>query len=120
MERASSDAVVKLGALAHESRLAVFRQLVRRGPKGLSAGEIAEQQGIAAPNASFHLAELVRAGLLRSRREGRNVIYSADFEAIQGLVNYLRENCCAEGGALCAPALVPSSTLFRRSHARDR
>lgn len=118
MERASSDAVTKLGALAHESRLAVFRQLIRRGPDGLAAGEIAERQNISAPNASFHLAELVRSGLIRSRRDGRNVIYSADFGAIQGLVDYLRENCCGEGDSACGPALIPSTAVSRRNHVR--
>lgn len=122
MERAPSaavqDAVSKLGALAHESRLAVFRQLIRRGPDGLAAGDIALKQGISAPNASFHLAELVRSGLIRSRRDGRNVIYSADFGAIQGLVDYLRENCCADGNDACIPVVTPTSKLSRRNNVR--
>lgn len=105
-----TDAVTQLGALAHESRLSLFRLLVRRGDAGLPAGEIAERQGIAAPNASFHLTELQRAGLLRSRREGRSVIYSIHFQAIQRLVDYLRENCCAEEGC----ETVISTTSIRR------
>jgi ArsR family transcriptional regulator len=103
-------AVQKLGALAHETRLAVFRLLVRRGGVGLAAGEIASRVGITPPNASFHLAELARVGLVVSRRDGRNVIYAIDFAAIAGLVDYLRENCCAEDGT----AVVPLNSITRR------
>lgn len=105
-----SQAVQKLGALAHETRLAVFRLLVRRGSQGLAAGEIASRVGIAPPNASFHLAELLRVGLVGSRREGRRVIYAIDFAAIAGLVDYLKENCCAEETA----SVVPLNTITRR------
>jgi len=104
------DAVDRLGALAHETRLSVFRLLVRRGSKGLAAGEIATRMEIAPPNASFHLAELSRVGLVAARRDGRNVIYSIDFAAIAGLVDYLRENCCAEE----EPAIVPLNSIARR------
>ena len=105
-----SEAVERLGALAHETRLAVFRLLVRRGALGLAAGEIASRVGISPPNASFHLAELLRVGLLSAEREGRSVIYSIDFAAIAGLVDYLRENCCAEK----EPAIVPLNSITRR------
>ena len=90
------EAVDRLGALAHETRLSVFRLLVRRGPLGLAAGEIATRMEIAPPNASFHLSELLRVGLVTAKRDGRSVIYSIDFAMIGGLVDYLRENCCAE------------------------
>jgi len=104
------EAVQRLGALAHETRLSVFRLLVRRGPAGLAAGEIASRTGISPPNASFHLAELTRVGLVTGKREGRSVIYSVDFTASLGLVDYLKENCCAEDAA----PIVPLSTITRR------
>ncbi len=97
-------AVERLSALAHESRLTVFRRLVERGPAGLPAGEIAAALGVPAPTLSFHLAHLARAGLVNSRREGRSVIYSVTYPAIQELVAYLYENCCGEAG--CAPAFA--------------
>jgi len=105
------EAVQRLGALAHETRLSVFRLLVRRGPLGLAAGEIAARMGIAPPNASFHLSELARVGLLTARREGRSVIYAIDFGSIGGLVDYLRENCCAEQEA----PVVPLKSITRRT-----
>lgn len=104
------EAVERLGALAHETRLSVFRLLVRRGPLGLAAGEIATRMGISPPNASFHLAELARVGLVTARREGRSVIYSVDFAASLGLVDYLKENCCAEEQA----PVVPLNSITRR------
>ena len=104
------EAVQRLGALAHETRLSVFRLLVRRGHAGLAAGEIASRMEISPPNASFHLAELSRVGLIAARREGRSVIYSVDFLSIAGLVEYMRENCCAEE----PPQLVPLNSITRR------
>jgi len=104
------EAVQRLGALAHETRLSVFRLLVRRGPLGLAAGEIASRMEIAPPNASFHLAELSRVGLVTAKREGRSVIYAVDFASIAGLVDYLRENCCAEESA----PIVPLKSITRR------
>lgn len=104
------EAVERLGALAHETRLSVFRLLVRRGPLGLAAGDIATRTDISAPNASFHLAELARVGLVKARREGRSVIYAVDFAASLSLVDYLKENCCAEEPA----PLVRVSSIKRR------
>ncbi len=104
------EAVERLGALAHETRLSVFRLLVRRGPLGLAAGEIATRMAISPPNASFHLAELARVGLVTAKREGRSVIYSVDFAASLGLVDYLKENCCAEEQA----PVVPLNSITRR------
>ena len=109
-------AVEQLGGLAHETRLGIFRLLVRRGDAGLAAGEIAARAGVAPPNASFHMAELVRTGLIVSRRDGRSVIYAIDFGAIGGLVDYLRENCCAEESAeCCGPQAAEPSSRRRRS-----
>lgn len=108
IETMKNDAAVKLlSALAHTSRLAVFRMLVQKGPEGIPAGEIAEKLKMA-PNAlSFHLKELSHAGLVRSRPEGRFVIYSPDFRAMNGLLAYLTENCCA--GSSKAPACTPTT-----------
>ena len=106
-------ATERLSALAHESRLEVFRRLVQRGPGGLAAGEIAEALSLAPPTLSFHLAHRSRAGLVRSRREGRSILYSADYDAIRALVGFLYENCC--GSAACAPVRPPARKRAKRS-----
>ncbi|CAI8889670.1 MULTISPECIES: ArsR/SmtB family transcription factor [Methylococcus] len=95
----SKSVVIALAALAQESRLAVFRLLIQAGPEGFSAGRIAEALGIAPSSLSFHLKELVHAGLVRSRQESRYVIYSANFEVMNELIGFLTENCCR--GAPC-------------------
>jgi ArsR family transcriptional regulator len=102
MEMKQDVALEALSALAHEHRLAVFRLLVQAGPEGRAAGDIAEKLAMPASSLSFHLAHLNRAGLIAQRRDGRSLIYSADFGAMNGLVGFLTENCC--GGASCAPA----------------
>jgi DNA-binding transcriptional ArsR family regulator len=95
--------VVKaLAALAQESRLEIFRALVQAGPDGLAAGRIAGTTGIAPSSLSFHLKELAHAGLIQSRQEGRFIIYSATYSAMDALIGYLTENCC--GGAPCPTA----------------
>lgn len=92
--------VVKaLAALAQESRLTVFRLLVQAGPEGLPAGKISEVAGIVPSSLSFHLKELANAGLIDSRQEGRFVIYTAQYPAMDALIGYLTENCC--GGVAC-------------------
>lgn len=98
-----------LGALAQETRLGIYRQLVQAGPSGMAAGAIAEALDVAAPTLSFHLAQLANAGLVRSRQEGRFVYYTADFDAMNGLIGFLTENCCGGNacgpqGVVCAPA----------------
>lgn len=98
----SQNAVQALGALAQEHRLALFRLLVQAGEEGRPAGAIAEALGIPNSSLSFHLAHLTRAGLIGQRREGRSLIYTADYPAMNALVGYLMENCC--GGADCPPA----------------
>jgi ArsR family transcriptional regulator len=96
-----SNLVVRaLGALAHESRLAIFRLLVVAGPQGMAAGEIAQQIGISPSRLSFHLKDLSHADLVKPRQDGRFVIYSANFDAMTGLIGFLTENCCA--GTPCA------------------
>jgi DNA-binding transcriptional ArsR family regulator len=113
----ASEVVGALGALAQESRLAVFRLLVQRGPRGLAAGQIAERLGIPGPTLSFHLAQLGRAGLVRSRREGRSIIYGADYAVMQALIGYLTDNCCREDAGACAP--VPRRAAKARGRAND-
>lgn len=89
------NAVRALGALAHESRLLIFRRLVVAGPKGMAAGEIAQQLGISPSGLSFHLKDLTHAELVVPRQEGRFVIYTANFDAMTSLIGFLTENCCA-------------------------
>jgi DNA-binding transcriptional ArsR family regulator len=96
------EAIAALAALAQGTRLDAFRLLVQAGPEGLAAGELAERLGTSPPALSFHLKGLTHAGLARARQDGRFVIYSADFDAMQSLLDFLTENCC--GGASCAPA----------------
>ncbi|WP_261529404.1 ArsR/SmtB family transcription factor [Burkholderia multivorans] len=96
----SNHVVRALSALAHESRLAIFRALVVAGPNGLAAGEIAQRLGLSPSGLSFHLKDLSHAGLVQSRQEGRFVFYTAHFDAMNGLIGFLTENCCA--GASCA------------------
>lgn len=87
-------AVASLAALAQETRLAIFRVLVRAGKEGLAAGAIADAVATPASTLSFHLKELSAAGLVRSRQEGRFIYYSAEYGAMSELVAFLTENCC--------------------------
>ena len=102
----SNEAVRALGALAQGTRLAAFRLLVEAGPEGLAAGVIAERLGLPAATSSFHLAQLANSGLVRSRTEGRFVIYSTDFERMQTLIGFLTDNCC-EGGVCAVSPVAP-------------
>ena len=95
----SDTAVRALGALAQEHRLAAFRLLVAAGPVGLAAGVLAEMIAIAPSSLSFHLAQLSHAGLVKQDRQGRSIIYSAEFSEMNQLLSYLSENCC--GGSAC-------------------
>jgi DNA-binding transcriptional ArsR family regulator len=116
----STDAVAALAALAQESRLAVFRLLVRTGPEGLPAGEIAERLKIAPATLSFHLAQLRQAGLATMKRESRSLIYSADYDGMNELMSFLTENCCA-GAATCgAPVCDPVAARVVRTKPRKR
>jgi ArsR family transcriptional regulator, arsenate/arsenite/antimonite-responsive transcriptional repressor len=91
-----------LGALAQPTRLAVFRLLVREGPEGLPAGEVAARLGVQPATLSFHLAQLERAGLLVARRRSRQIIYAADFRAMRRLVGFLLDDCCHGHPEVCA------------------
>jgi ArsR family transcriptional regulator, arsenate/arsenite/antimonite-responsive transcriptional repressor len=95
------DVIRALGALAHAHRLQVFRALVVAGPRGLTPSVMSEGSGIAPTSLSFHLKELMHAGLVTQERQGRNLVYRAAFEHMNGLLAYLTENCC-QGGA-CLP-----------------
>jgi ArsR family transcriptional regulator len=97
-----------LGALAHEHRLAIYRLLVQRGPDGLAAGAIGDRVGLVPSSLTFHLQNLQRAGLIAQRRESRQLIYSADFGVMNGLVGYLTENCCGNSGTDCSPRCAPA------------
>lgn len=98
----SISTVSALGALAQEHRLALFRLLVQAGENGMPAGAIAEALGVPNSSLSFHLAQLSKAGLVRQERQHRSIIYRADYAAMNDLVGYLMENCCA--GADCSAA----------------
>lgn len=110
------EAVAALGALAHEHRLAVHRMLVEAGPEGLSAGTIAARLKLPPSSLTFHLQHLQRAGLITQQRVSRQLIYAADFAAMDQLVAYLTENCCGRqttcetGCALRAEGKAPKKT----------
>jgi DNA-binding transcriptional ArsR family regulator len=97
------DAVSTLESLAHETRLGVFRLLVQAGPDGLSAGGIAEEMGALQNTMSNHLSKLNRAGIVTSQRDGRHIIYRANYEALSGLIVYLMKDCCGRRSEVCDP-----------------
>ncbi len=103
-----------LAAIAHESRLEAYRYLVQGGPAGLPAGQLSEMLGIAPSSLSFHLKELVNAGLLSSRQEGRFVFYSAEYAVMNSLLAYLTDNCC--GGNPCSPVKVDACVAVPKNH----
>ena len=116
-------AVDALSALAHESRLAIFRLLVPEGPDGLPAGRIGESLGIAANALSFHLTRLRYAGLVSMRRNGQQVIYVAAYDEMQRLMGFLTENCCqldARGCSSDCPRPVPTRKRQNRSRQKVR
>jgi DNA-binding transcriptional ArsR family regulator len=96
-------AVEALAALAQESRLSIFRLLVQAGKAGVAAGTLGGTLGIPPATLSFHLKTLTHAGLIKSRTEGRFVIYSANFTGMDKLIAYLTEHCCVGDAAQCAP-----------------
>lgn len=102
----SSSAIVALGALAQDTRLDVFRLLVRHEPGGLAAGEIARRLDVPQNTMSAHLGVLARAGLVRSDRQGRSIVYRADLDGLRGLALFLVKDCCAGAPELCAPLVA--------------
>jgi len=102
-----STAVAALAALAQDNRLDVFRLLVQAGPRGLAAGQVAEALGIAPNTLTFHFDRLRQADLIEVRRDGRSMIYAARYETMNGLLSFLKQNCCTG---------VPASTVRRKPH----
>jgi DNA-binding transcriptional ArsR family regulator len=105
------DAVISLAALAHEQRLKIFRLLVREGPGGLPASDIAEAVGASPTAASFHLKELDRAGLISATRDGRYVRYAVHVEGMRQLLTYLTEDCCQGNPQLCGATIKKSRSV---------
>jgi ArsR family transcriptional regulator len=105
----TSDALRSLAALAQATRLEIFRLLVQKGPEGLAATVIAEKVGIPNATLSFHIKGLTQAKLVHARQEGRFIYYAASYPAMNALVGYLTENCCAgeDCGAVCEPVKTP-------------
>jgi DNA-binding transcriptional ArsR family regulator len=111
-------AISALSSLAQETRLEIFRLLVKCGPEGFSAGVIAERLRAAPATMSFHMAHLIRAGLIDQRRGSRSLIYTANFDGMDALVNYLTENCCVEQECK-ASSKDRASTVTERPRARQ-
>jgi ArsR family transcriptional regulator len=111
-------ALVSFGALSQETRLQIVRMLVVAGPEGMAAGTIAERLDVSPSNVSFHLKELDRSGLVSQQREARSIIYSADYEALSGLVRFLMEDCCGGRPEICAPAAAISHCATREEKAQ--
>jgi len=103
----STDAIESLAALAQESRLAIFRLLVKRGPEGFTPTQLGEKLNVSSPTLSFHLKELQRAGLLDVRRDGRFLYYRANFAHMNQLLIFLTENCCVLADKGCGPECAP-------------
>ena len=101
-----SDAVGVLGALAQNHRLAVFRYLIRSGPQGAAAGQIATDLDVHVATLSFHLNALKQAGLVNARRESRQVIYGVNFARMTDLIGFLTESCCAAAEGKTASATI--------------
>lgn len=99
-------AIQALSALGDDLRLKLYRLLVKRGPEGYPAGEVGDRLDLAPSKLSFHLKVLAEAGLVTARREGRFIIYGANFAQANALIDYLTENCCSLGSD-CAPACAP-------------
>lgn len=102
----TKNAIDAFAALAHDTRLAVFRLLIQTGPNGLTAGDVAQQVGVPGSTLSHHLATLERAGLLRSRRVQRQIFYACDYEGTRQVIAFLMEDCCQGRPELCSADLL--------------
>ncbi len=107
-------ATTALAALGHSTRLAVFRLLVEAGPEGRTPGEMAEVLALPGATLSFHLKELTASGLIAGEAQGRHIAYRADFDAMNGLVEFLTRNCCGGDDSRCLPARRPSRKATRK------
>lgn len=105
-----SQSVKMLAALAHEGRLRLLRLLIQAGPEGIAAGELARLAGVGATTASAQLLVLSNTHLVRSRRSGRQIIYAANYSAMEGLLGFLLQDCCAGRAEICDPL----ATIFAR------
>lgn len=110
----SKDAIGALGALASDARLASYRLLVKRGPAGYTPTELSQLLRVPGPTLSFHLKELVNAGLVISRREGRKLYYSPSIERMNALMGFLTENCCSEADVACDDKCRPIAAPQKR------
>ena len=108
------EAIEALSALASDARLAVYRLLVKRGPEGYTPSELVRRLELPAPTLSFHLKGLAQAGLVVSRREGRNLHYSPNFERMNALVGFLTENCCSLAEQACGTDCAPVAEVTQR------
>ena len=96
-------ALSAFAALSQDTRLSIVRLLVKAGPEGIAAGEVADEIGVSASNLSFHLKELQHAGLIEARREARSIIYSADYGVLRDLIGFLTKDCCGGRPEICGP-----------------
>lgn len=110
----TEDALAALAALAQDTRLAVFRYLVEAGPEGVTVDRIGEALDVAPATLSFHLKELSRAGLVKSRQESRFYWYSAHYQAMNSLIAYLTESCCRGQPEACCPPAKTGATAKRK------
>jgi ArsR family transcriptional regulator, arsenate/arsenite/antimonite-responsive transcriptional repressor len=115
-------AISAFAALSQDTRLGIVRLLVKAGPDGIAAGDVADEVGVSASNLSFHLKELQHAGLVQAKRASRSIIYSADYETLRGLIGFLMKDCCGGRPEICAPLLAepmccPPSKAKKRTHA---
>lgn len=104
-----TDAIAALGALAQEHRLGLFRLLMRAGPSGISAGDLAEQAGVSRSSLSFHIAQLERAGLVHARRQHRNIFYAVEIDAMRRLLTFLTHDCCNGNPDICGELAVTAA-----------
>ena len=111
----SKNAIASLAALAQETRLAIYRQLVEAGPTGMSVGEIGAEVKSSPATLSFHLKELANAGLILARQDGRYIFYSANYGHMNTLLGFLTENCCARDDASCKTGCGAPSKQSQRS-----
>jgi ArsR family transcriptional regulator, arsenate/arsenite/antimonite-responsive transcriptional repressor len=116
----SSDAVTALSAISQESRLELFRLLVKRGPDGYSPGDLTEKLGIPGPTLSFHLKALTHAGLVMARKESRFIYYSPNFDRVNALIGFLTEHCCSLSSTACDAGCVPAAPTAKQKTTRRR
>jgi DNA-binding transcriptional ArsR family regulator len=113
-----SQAISAFAALSQDTRLGIVRLLVKTGPQGVAAGELADEIGVSASNLSFHLKELQHAGLTEARREARSIIYTANYGVLRGLIGFLMKDCCGGRPEICEPLLADAVCVPAKSRKR--